>query len=69
MQKTEEKKSTSYVYTVSATIFKHFKIEVPDLWVPADLFTFTKEIFKENITFNAVPVSTRLLGVQSYALK
>ena len=69
MQKTEEKKTTSYVYTVSATIFEHFKIEVSDLWVPADLFTFTKEILKENITFNAVPVSTRLLCVQTYALK
>ena len=63
MQKTEEKKTTSYVYTVPGTIFDHFKIEVPDLRVPADLFTFTKEILKENITFNSVPVSARLLCV------
>ena len=55
--------------TVSETIFEHFKIEVPDLGVPADLFTFTKEILKENITFNPVPVSARLLCVSSYALK
>ena len=55
--------------TVSETIFEHFKIEVPDLGVPADFFTFTKEILKENITFNPVPVSARLLCVSSYALK
>ena len=42
MQKTEEEKTTSYVYTVSVTIFQHFKIEVPDQRVPADLFIFTK---------------------------
>ena len=59
----EEKKTCSYVNTVSETIFKHFKIEVPDLRVPADLFTFTKEILKESITFSPVPVSTRLLCV------
>ena len=69
MQKTEEKKTTSNVYTVSGTIFEHYKIEVPDLRVPANLFTFTEEILKENITVNAVPMSTRLLCVQSYALK
>ena len=40
------------MYTVSGTIFQHFKIGVPDLQVPADLFTFTKELLKENITFN-----------------
>ena len=40
------------MYTVSGTIFQHFKIEVPDLQVPADLLTFTKELLKENITFN-----------------
>ena len=40
------------MYTVSGTIFQHFKIDVPDLQVPADLFTFTKELLKENITFN-----------------
>ena len=34
-----------------------------DLQVPADLFIFTKEILEENITFNAVPMSTRLLCV------
>ena len=50
-------------HTVPGTIFDHFKIEVPDLRVPADLFTFTKEILKENITFNPVPVSARLLCV------
>ena len=48
---------------VSGTIFEHFKIDVHDQRLPADLFTFTKEIFKENITSNAVPVSTRLLYV------
>ena len=63
MQKTEKKRTTTYIYTVSVTIFEHFKIEVPDLWVPADFFTFTKQILKENINFNAVPVSTRLLCV------
>ena len=63
MEKTEEKRIASYVYTVSETIFEHFKIEVPDLRVPADLFTFTKKILKENIIFNAVPVSTRLLYI------
>ena len=63
MYKTEENKTTSCVNTVSETIFEHFKIEVPDLGVPADFFTFTKEILKENITFNPVPVSTRLLCV------
>ena len=42
MLKTEEKKNTSYVYTVPVTIFERFKIEVPDLRVPANLFTFTK---------------------------
>ena len=46
--------------TVSGTIFEHSKIEVPHLRVPADLFTFTEEILKENIIFNAVPVLTRL---------
>ena len=69
MYKTEENKTTSCVNTVSETIFEHFKIEVPDLGVPADFFTFTKEILKENITFNPVPVSARLLCVSSYALK
>ena len=39
MQKTKEKKATLCVYTASGTIFEHFKIEVPDLRVPADLFT------------------------------
>ena len=63
MQKTEKKRTTTYIYTVSVTILEHFKIEVPDLWVPADLLTFTKQILKENINFNAVPVSTRLLCV------
>ena len=47
------------MYTVSGTIFEHFKIEVSELRVTADLFTITKEILKESITFNAVPVSTR----------
>ena len=57
------------MYTVSETIFEHFKIEVPDLGVPADFFTFTKEILKENITFNALLVSTRFFCVKSYALR
>ena len=43
--------------TVSETIFQYFKIEILDLRVPTDLFTFTKEVLKESITFNAVPVS------------
>ena len=51
------------MYKISGILFEHFKIEVPDLREPADLFTFTKEMLKENITFNAVPVSTRLLCV------
>ena len=55
MKKTEEKKTTNYLSTVSETKFKHFKIEVPDRRVPVDFFTFTKEILKENITFNPVP--------------
>ena len=55
MKKTEEKKTTNCLYTVWETIFKHFKIEVPDRRVPVDFFTFTKEILKENITFNPVP--------------
>ena len=49
--------------TVSETTFEHFKTEVPDLRLHADLLTFTKEILKENITFNPVPVSARLLCV------
>ena len=48
------------MYTVSGTIFDHFKIEVPDLRVPVDLFTFTKEILEENITFNVSKTSLRL---------
>ena len=69
MYKAEENKTTSCVNTVSETIFEHFKIEVPDLRLHADLLTFTKEILKENITFNPVPVSARLLCVSIYALK
>ena len=63
MKKTEEKITTSCVYTASGTIFDHFNIEVPDLRIPVDLFTFTKEVLKENITFNSVTMSTRLLCV------
>ena len=51
------------MYSVSGTIFERFKIEVLDLRVPADFFTFDKEILKENVTFSTVPVSTRLACV------
>ena len=53
MEKVEEKKTKSYVYNQI-------------LQVPADLFTFSKEIIKENITFYAMSVSTKFLCVSIY---
>ena len=64
MQKTKEEKTTSHVNTVLETIFEHFKIEVPDLRVPADLFTFTKEILKENITQSSARVNKTSLRLE-----